>query len=215
VKKVITIAALVMAALSITASSALASPGPVSTGKQACKASGPAVVNVRYTYTTVDSGLAATSGRTTSSIASCRSGRSMAATARLSLIVTVDGASPGNTGVVSAGITGKLKGGYTATLLQGTLDSSKPTRGNLGSFGIADKPSFMSYGLSGDLADWGWVYETESNGTWINASTGTRHHRLRRNDQTAREGRRKPPFSLRRTLAATQLRNVPRGVSFR
>src|SRR5262245_61508497 len=55
-RKLLTLAALVMAAFSITATTALASPGPVSTGKQACKASGPALVNVRFTYTTVDSG---------------------------------------------------------------------------------------------------------------------------------------------------------------
>ena len=34
------------------------------------------------------------------------------------------------------------------------------------------RPSFASYGLIGDLADWGWVYQTENNGKWINASTG-------------------------------------------
>jgi hypothetical protein len=28
----------------------------------------------------------------------------------------------------------------------------------------------MSYGLSGDLADWGWDYQTASNGSWTNAS---------------------------------------------
>ena len=56
-KKVITLAALAVAAFSITATTALASPGPVSTGKQACKASGPAVVNVQFTYTSPDSGL--------------------------------------------------------------------------------------------------------------------------------------------------------------
>jgi hypothetical protein len=32
------------------------------------------------------------------------------------------------------------------------------------------RPSFISYGLSGGLADWGWVYETENNGSWVNAS---------------------------------------------
>ena len=28
----------------------------------------------------------------------------------------------------------------------------------------------MSYGLSGDLAEWGWAYQTANNGSWINAS---------------------------------------------
>ena len=70
--------------------------------------------------------------------------------------VTLAGISPGNTGTVSAGITGKLKGGYTTTLLTGDLDPSKPTRGDLGTFTADTRPSFVTYGLSGDLADWGW-----------------------------------------------------------
>ena len=28
----------------------------------------------------------------------------------------------------------------------------------------------MSYGLIGDLGDWGWSYETANNGSWVNAS---------------------------------------------
>jgi hypothetical protein len=115
--------------------------------------------------------------------------------------VTVAGASPGNTDTVSAGITSKLKGGYTTTLLTltGTFNpNNMPTRGNLGTYDHTNRPSFMSYGLSGALADWGWVYETANNGSWVNASIPRqqrRHHRLRRNDQTAREGRREPPLS--------------------
>jgi hypothetical protein len=57
VKKIITLAALVIAAFGITAAVALAAPNPVSTGKQACQASGQAVVNVHFTYTSPDSGL--------------------------------------------------------------------------------------------------------------------------------------------------------------
>jgi hypothetical protein len=85
--------------------------------------------------------------------------------------VTADGASPGNTGHVRAGITGKMKGGYTTTVLTGTLNSSMPTRGDLGSFTDTNRPSFVTYGLSGDLAVWGWSYQTASNGAWVNAST--------------------------------------------
>ena len=173
-KKIITIAALVMAAFSITATTALASPGPVSTGKQACKASGPAVVNVHYTYTSPDSGLGGNDWANDTinrqiQILKVASGYCATVTDQGSF-VTVAGRSPGNTGNVPAGITGTIKGGYTTTLLTGTLDPSMPTRGNLGTFDHTNRPSFMSYGLSGDLADWGWVYQTANNGSWINAS---------------------------------------------
>ena len=57
--------------------------------------------------------------------------------------------------------------------MTGTLDPSKQTRGNLGSFDHTNRPSFVSYGLSGDLADWGWDYQTANNGSWINAFTGS------------------------------------------
>jgi hypothetical protein len=175
VKKVITLAALVMAAFSITATTALASPGPVSTGKQACKASGPAVVNVQYTYTSPDSGLGGNDWANDTinrqlQIWKVADGIYCASVKDQGSFVTLAGTSPGNTGTVSAGITGKLKGGYTTTPLTGTLDPSQPTRGNLGSFDHTDRPSFLSYGLSGDLADWGWVYQTQNNGSWVNAS---------------------------------------------
>jgi hypothetical protein len=168
-----------MAAFGITATTALASPGPVSTGKQACKASGSAVVNVHYTYTSPDSGLGGndwandTINRQLQIWKVAGASGYCASVTDQGSFVTVDGASPGSTGTVSAGITGKLKGGYTTTLLTGTLDSNQPTRGNLGTFDHNNRPSFMSYELSGALADWGWVYQTENNGTWINASTGS------------------------------------------
>ena len=65
----------------------------------------------------------------------------------------------------------QMKGGYTTTLLTGTLNSSMPTRGDLGSSFTADnRPSFRDYGLIGDLAAWGWSYQTASNGSWVNAA---------------------------------------------
>ena len=179
VKKVITLAALVMAAFSITATTALASPGPVSTGKQACKASGQAVANVQFTYTSPDSGLGGNDWATDTinrqiqiwKIADgyCASVKDQGS------FVTVAGTSPGATGTVSDGITGKLKGGYTTTLLTLTGTSfnpnAMPTRGNLGTtFDHTNRPSFVSYGLTGDLADWGWAYQTANNGSWVNAS---------------------------------------------
>jgi hypothetical protein len=57
---------------------------------------------------------------------------------------------------VRDGISGTMKGGYTTTLLTGTLDPSQQTRGDLGSFTATNRPSFVTYGLSGDLANWGW-----------------------------------------------------------
>jgi hypothetical protein len=175
VKKVITLAALVMAAFGITATTALASPGPVSTGKQACKASGPAVVNVQFTYTSPDSGLAGNDWASDTINRQLQiwkvAGGYCASVKDQGSFVTLAGTSPGATGIVSAGITGKMKGGYTTTLLTGTLDPSKPTRGNLGgTFDHLNKPSFLSYGLGGDLADWGWSYQTANNGSWTNAS---------------------------------------------
>lgn len=174
-KKVITLAALVLAALGITATTALASPGPVSTGKQACKASGQAVVNVHFTYTSPDSGLGGNNWANDTinrqlQIFTVAGGYCASITDQGSF-VTVAGTSPGNTGLVSDGITGKMKGGYTTTLLTGTLNSSMPTRGDLGSSFTADnRPSFRDYGLIGDLAAWGWSYQTASNGSWVNAA---------------------------------------------
>jgi hypothetical protein len=177
VKKVITLAALVMAAFGITATTALASPGPVSTGKQACKASGQALVNVHYTYTSPDSGLGGNDWANDTINRQLEiwevDGGYCASVKDQGSFVTVAGASPGNTDTVSAGITSKLKGGYTTTLLTltGTFNpNNMPTRGNLGTYDHTNRPSFMSYGLSGGLADWGWVYETANNGSWVNAS---------------------------------------------
>ena len=176
-KKVITLAALVMAAVGITATTALASPGPVGTGKQACEASGRAVVNVHFTYTSPDSGLGGNNWANDTihrqlQIWKVADGDYCASVSDQGSFVTLDGTSPGGEAHVSAGITGKLKGGYTTTLLTGTLDPSKPTRGDLGTFTAETRPSFLSYGLDGSLADWGWVYQTQNNGKWLNASTG-------------------------------------------
>ena len=176
-KKTITLAALVMAAFGITATTALASPSPVSTGKRACNASGQAVVNVHFSYTSPDSGLGGNDWANDTINRKLRIWKVAdgycASVTDHGRFVTVDGASPGNTGLVSAGITGKMKGGYTTTVLTltGTFNPNNlPTRGNLGSFDSTNRPSFMSYGLGGDLGDWGWVYKTSKNGSWINAS---------------------------------------------
>ena len=80
-------------------------------------------------------------------------------------------------GHVDAGITGKIKGGYTTNAFVGTFAPVLPTSGNLGTFEANDSghPSFLSYfSNSPDWNQplWGWSYSTAHNGTWVNASTG-------------------------------------------
>ena len=172
-----------MAAFGITATTALASPGPVSTGKQVCKASGQAVVNVHYTYTSPDSGVGVE--RWADDIINRQlqiwklADGYCASVSDQGSFVTVAGPAPGGSGnTVSDGITGKLKGGYTTTRLTltdpdaGFNPSKLATRGDLGSYIGDARPSFVSYGLSGDLAKWGWVYQTANNGTWTNSVDG-------------------------------------------
>ena len=175
-KKFIALAVLVMAAFTVTAATALASPGPVSTGKQACKASGQAVVNVHFTYTSPDSGLGGNNWANDTIYRQLQiwkvAGGYCASVSDQGSFVTANGASPAGSGQISAGITGKMKGGYTTTLLTGTLDPSKATRGDLGSYTADTRPSFRDYGLGGDLANWGWTYQTQNNGSWVNAVTG-------------------------------------------
>jgi hypothetical protein len=101
---------------------------------------------------------------------------------------TVAGHSPQNTGTVAAGIHGNFRGGYVAKFT-GTFLASKPTSGSLGTFnyacvlsadhGVATCPGYQDWttfffsSTSGFTEDpWGWIYTTEANGTWVNASTG-------------------------------------------
>ena len=131
---------------------------------------------VHYTYTSPDSGLGGNDWANDTINRQLQiwkvAGGYCASVSDQGSFVTVAGTSPGGTGTVSTGISGKLKGGYTTTLLTGTFAPNLPTRGDLGTFDLNNRPSFMSYGLSGGLADWGWVYQTQNNGTWINASSG-------------------------------------------
>jgi len=172
-----------MAAVSITAATALASPGPVSTGKQACKASGQAVVNVHFTYTSPDSGLGGNNWANDTIYRQLQiwktGGTYCASVTDQGTFVTVAGKSPGATGTVRDGITGKMKGGYTTTVLPLAPDTSfnpneLPTRGDLGiNYNESNRPSFMSYGLDYGLGDWGWAYQTASNGSWVNAAVNS------------------------------------------
>ena len=100
--------------------------------------------------------------------------------------VTFAGPSPNNTGTVSAGINGRINGGYTTTDFTGTVNPhpAYATHGNLGTFDLqctdaytcpGAHPSYLSYftTTSGDnLANWSWGYHTAHNGDWINADTG-------------------------------------------
>lgn len=100
--------------------------------------------------------------------------------------ITFSGDSPGGTGTVSAGISGRINGGYTTNAFSGTLDPAPAyaTHGQLGSFDLqcdpsfncpGAHPSFLSY-FSGSpswgYADWGWTYHTAKNGDWVNDSSG-------------------------------------------
>ncbi len=100
--------------------------------------------------------------------------------------VTFAGASPAGTGTVTAGIVGRINGGYDTNLFTGTLDPSPAykTHGNLGAFDLqctdayncpGAHPSFLSYfngSPSWDYANWNWAYHTAKNGSWLNADSG-------------------------------------------
>ncbi|HZE05918.1 MAG TPA: hypothetical protein VE127_11875 [Solirubrobacteraceae bacterium] len=99
---------------------------------------------------------------------------------------TLAGTSPNKTGTLSAGVTGRLQGGYVATF-SGTPAATAPYagHGNLGSFDLqcdqsfdcpGAHPSFTSYfdpAPSYTLTAWGWIYRTAKNGTWVNQSAGS------------------------------------------
>jgi hypothetical protein len=43
--------------------------------------------------------------------------------------------------------------------------------GDLGSYDVDHRPSFLTYGLVVDFGNnWGWTYQTAKNGSWVNAS---------------------------------------------
>jgi hypothetical protein len=97
------------------------------------------------------------------------------------------GVSPSGTSTVSAGIAGAFIGGYRATQFTGTLLASPAakTHGNIGTFDYMCDPTFTCPGFvdwttlyfsttSGFNLDWwGWIYHGGSNGTWVNAVSGS------------------------------------------
>jgi hypothetical protein len=77
------------------------------------------VVNVQFTYTSPDSGVAGNDWANDTISRQLQiwkvDGGYCASVKDQGSFVTLAGKSPGNTSLVSAGITGKLKGGYTTT----------------------------------------------------------------------------------------------------
>lgn len=95
--------------------------------------------------------------------------------------VTFAGTSPSGLSTVSAGIPGRLNGGYVTTSFSGTYAPTRPTHGDLGTFDLqctpagdcpGAHPSYADYfsSTSGDnLAQWGWIYKAQQHhGTWLN-----------------------------------------------
>ena len=101
--------------------------------------------------------------------------------------VSFAGASPNNTGTIAAGIKGEMNGGYRSTLFTGALLSTPlwPTHGNVGTTdyncdNLGNCPGridwttkYFSTTSGFDLAWWGWIYNTQHHGTWINAISGS------------------------------------------
>jgi hypothetical protein len=100
--------------------------------------------------------------------------------------VTFAGASPQNTGTVSAGIPGLMYGGRRATIV-GSLNAhpSLPTHGFIGTYDYrcditGTCPGFVSWtslyfnSVSTYSDDWwGWKYITVANGSWVNSLDGS------------------------------------------
>ena len=145
---------------------------------------GTMIVNVTYTLTNdPDSGVKGNDWATDTikrhlQIFDLGAGNVCATVNDTGSFVTVAGHSPGGTGEVSTGISGRINGGYAANVSTATLDPSSgyATHGNLGSFdALGAHPTFLSYfsgSPSWDFASWGWTYHTARNGDWVNSSTG-------------------------------------------
>jgi hypothetical protein len=189
-KRTFLLAALVVAALSMTAV-AFASPSPVSgSNAKACNTSGTALVNVHYTLTNdYDSAIDGHAWANDTIVRQLQiwalgSGTYCVSVSDQGSFVTFAGTSPQGTGTVSAGIIGKIKGGYSGSVT-GTYAATRPVSGNLGTFDLActdayncpgTHPSYLDYfnGITTDnaFAVWGWNYHTSQNGTWNNLAAG-------------------------------------------
>lgn len=99
---------------------------------------------------------------------------------------TIEGTSPGATGVVGEGVTGTMQGGYIAYLNAEMLEETGwPLTGYVGSYDYqgdpetGEVPGYVSWpaqyfedDLVFEYAWWGWEYlpVCESNGSWVNSS---------------------------------------------
>jgi len=96
---------------------------------------------------------------------------------------TIAGDSPQGTGTVGDDVRGHMQGGYRATFT-GTFDPQLPTNGNIGPYDYTCNPDFsgcnyfdwlgayFSSYADFDQPYWAWFYNTRTNGSWLNASTG-------------------------------------------
>ena len=189
-KKRLALGAFIVLALSaVVIGSASASNGGTYTPPQC---GGTMIANVTYTLTNdYDSGVAGNAWANDTvnrhlQVFDRGDGTFCAAINDTGSFVTFAGLSPQNTGHVSAGISGRINGGYITNNFTGALDPSPAyaTHGNLGSFDLqcdaffncnGPHPSFLSYFSStGSWTQpaWGWTYHTAKNGDWVNASTG-------------------------------------------
>jgi hypothetical protein len=108
---------------------------------------------------------------------------------------TLAGHSPGGTGMIPAGITGKFRGGYTSNQFHGTLLATplSPTTGDLGTKNFACVASadhndatktcpgtfdwFSQYFTADSGADWAlakyaFIYHAKKHGTWTDIMSG-------------------------------------------
>jgi hypothetical protein len=183
-KRFMFVAALVVAALSmsaVTATTALASNNnPPQCG------GGKMIVNVTYgLYNDADSGFfgnwATDSLNRHLQIFDVGGGSFCALVNDTGSFVTTGPLSPENGVALSPGITGVINGGYVTSHFTGTFDPSGSglyaTHGNLGSFDATlAHPSFLSYFSTNGAwtqPSWGWTYHTAQNGDWVNALTSS------------------------------------------
>jgi hypothetical protein len=193
--KKFTLLCIALLAATVTAATALGGVhSPPSSNPVQCT-HGALVVNVNYTLINdFDSGVAgnAWANDTINRHLQIRQDGNSSSTTFCAMIddtgsfVTFAGISPAGTATVSAGIAGRIMGGYTTTLFTGALSSSPAykTHGNLGTFDLqctdantcpGAHPSYLSYFTStsgNSLANWSWSYHTAQNGNWLNADTG-------------------------------------------
>lgn len=181
--------AVAVAGASLAIAPAAFAYGGTQTNANQCGA-GEQVVNVTYTLTNdYDSGVGIPQGWANDTINRHLQVWQVGADSYCAVVsdegsfVTLGGTTgPAGTGTLSAGITGRMSGGYRTSVFAGTLNSNPvyASGGQLGSFDLQCQdaytcpgahPTVSSYvtGWDGSLAWWGWQYKTAQNGTWTNS----------------------------------------------